>query len=242
MMIKFIPKKAPVGGSVLSDNTRDRLASVFLFLLVLTGINTLLTFCNTAHLQQLASRRPTQVQLVNGQSVVVSEKEANYRTPQVIQNFMRQWIVLTWSWDTKIDPKNRDLGRSVGNNKKVTTPTWFAASLLRQGFDEAFLKEISGIVPLDVFNGKTTSVAYINFMSQPRQVRPGQWQVDILATRIISRVGGRTTTLRLNKTYTVGVTDYPPDNIQRFEPWVQELYNLRNSGLQILDIREYKPS
>jgi len=45
----------------------------------------------------LAGDRPSFVQLVNGEALYISQRERYFRSPQVIQRFVTDWITLTYN-------------------------------------------------------------------------------------------------------------------------------------------------
>jgi hypothetical protein len=230
--------------NLLSDQTRDRLAQYFLYLVVFTSINTLLATCNAISLQNVATRRQTQVQLINGEVIMTTERDANFRSPEVMKSFLRQWIVMAWNWDVRIDPKTNDPGIKIASGR-IPTPSWYATTLLRQGLDDAVGKEMVKAIPSGVLDGSVTSATVINSMSHPRPVPGvnGQWDIDVVATRYVSRRGGTRERVALNKTYRLAATDWPPPNIGRLSEEVRMLlYGLRTPGLQIIDIKHYTPS
>jgi hypothetical protein len=236
-------KKGESTRNLISDQTRDRLAQYFLYLVIFALFNTVLATCNAISLQNMAGRRQTQVQLINGEVILTTERDANFRSPEVIKSFLRQWIVMAWNWDVRIDPKTNDPGIRTAHGR-IPTPSWYATTLLRQGLDEAITKEMLKAIPTGVLDGSVTSEVVINHMSHPKPVPGvnGQWDIHVVATRYVSRQGGVRTRVPLNKTYRLGVTDFPPPNIGRFSQEVRVLlYGLRTPALQIIDIKNFTP-
>jgi hypothetical protein len=103
----------------------------------------------------------------------------------VIQKIVSDWTTLTFNWDEKIPGTNEaDQGIRVGNNKRIPTNAWFASLLLESEFAKASLPKVAKLVPSALFSGQIRSTTIISYLSEPREIRPGEWEVDLVATRV----------------------------------------------------------
>lgn len=84
-------------------------------------------------------------QLVNGETVYLSEQDRNFRYPQVIRKVVSDWTTLTFNWEgTLAGTDQQDEGVLVkATKKKVPLNTWFASVMMEPKFAEASLKEIA---------------------------------------------------------------------------------------------------
>lgn len=215
----------------------------FVALTGLTVFNFLFLFFVGFRVNQLAQRKSTFVQLVNGSAIAVSEQEALYRHPEVIKNTVRRWSTLTFNWDGKAyGTKESDGGYKV-NNKKITTNAYSASFLLqsgKQGFRAAFLKNLGEITPSELFSGNLRSKFVIAFISNPRQTRPGEWEVDLVSTRILIYAGGQEEEIDFNRTISLRAVDIPNLPLAESSPLDFQLYEMRLAGLEIVGMSELR--
>jgi hypothetical protein len=163
---------------------------------------------------QLVARKTTFVQLVNGRALVISEQDYLYRHPEVIKNTVRQWANLTFNWDGVIlGTKELDKGHDIGTGKRVTTNAYFASFLIQQGnlgFRQTALQALADITPSRVFSGQVASKIIISYLSTPRQTKMGEWEVDMVATRVLVNLsGGADEEIPINRIFTLRAVDIP---------------------------------
>ncbi|PMB12550.1 hypothetical protein CI592_02245 [Fischerella thermalis CCMEE 5328] len=196
---------------------------------------------------QLAARKTTFVQLVNGRALVISEQDYLYRHPEVIKNTVRQWANLTFNWDGVIlGTKELDKGRDIGKGKRVTTNAYFASFLIQQGnlgFRQTALQALAEITPSRVFSGQVASKIIISYLSTPRQTKMGEWEVDMVATRVLVNLsGGADEEIPINRIFTLRAVDIPESPSLNASALEQQLYEIRSSGLEITKISEFTPN
>ena len=192
----------------------------------------------------LANRQPTMAQLINGDTIYVSEQERNWRYPEVIRKVVSDWTTLTFNWEGTIAGSDKpDEGVRVTGGGKVPLNTWFASILLEADFAEASLQEIAKLVPASIFTGQTRGVVVINYVSEPRQIAPKRWQVDMVATRLlIDRQSGSSKREAFNRTFTLETVEIPRSPLGKDASVVeQKIYEIRAAGLQIIDIAPFDP-
>ncbi len=184
------------------------------------------------------------MQLVNGRALVISEQHYLYRHPEVVKNTVRQWADLTFNWDGIIPgTKELDKGRDIGKAKRVTTNAYIASYLIqsgKEGFRNAVLEELASITPARVFNGQVRSKIIISYLSAPRQVKMGEWEVDMVATRVLVNLpGGADEEINFNRTFRLQVVDIPSPQSNDASALEQQLYEIRSAGLEITKISEF---
>lgn len=227
----------------LLPEAKNWLALCFVILTSINFFTLILHLFIASRMNSLASLRTTQVQLINGQTYYVSERETWFRYPSVIQNFVKTWAELTFNWDSKLPGTNEtDSGIKV-NSKRVPTSTYFASLLMEPEFGKASLDKIADLVPSTVFSGQVRSTIIISFLSEPREIRPGEWEIDMIATRLmVDRSLGKDERIPFNRTFRIKAVEIQTatlgDQASAFE---QKVYEIRSAGLEINKITEFNP-
>ena len=214
---------------------------------VLTGfvaLNFLFLVFVSFRINNLAARKNTFVQLNNGEALIVGEKEALYRRPEVIKNVVRQWASLTFNWDGLIlDTQKSDPGYDIGN-QKITTNAYFGSFLIEsgtKGFRQEALNLIADITPAQIFSGQARSKILIAYISTPREISIGTWEVDLISTRLIVYRNGQEEEVDFNKTFTVKAIDIPPKPPDaKSSTFERRVYDIRQAGLEITKIIDYQ--
>lgn len=232
--------------SILLDS-KDILPLCFIGLTVFSLLSFFFVLFLSFRVNQLAARKTTFVQLVNGHALVMSEQDYLYRQPEVIKNTVRQWAELTFNWDGVIPgTKELDKGRDVGKGKRITTNAYFGSFLIqagKDGFRQAALQALADITPTRVFAGQVRSKIIISYLSTPRQIKTGEWEVDMVATRVIVNLsGGADEEIAINRTFTLQAVDIPSPLAANASTLEQQLYEIRSAGLEITKITEFTPN
>jgi hypothetical protein len=201
---------------------------------------------------------PSLVQLVDGHAITTQPVDPNVRTPEVIHQFIKTSLGMMFNWSGKVQtaPSNpsptdastptntplpvlSDPGVPMGNGR-VTTQSWQASFALKEDFRDSFLQEVAKLTPADVFSGNAQSVLNIESVSDPKLVKPGEWQVDVVANLILfdgNHPEG--TPIPFNKTIFVDAIEPAQDPLpDTSTPLQKAVYQLREDGLQISLIRD----
>lgn len=237
--MKFQRFKQPA----LLPEAKNLLALCFLILTGVNILNLILHLFVAYRINSVAAMKTTQVQLVNGQTYYVSERDRLFRYSSVIQNFVKNWTELTFNWDNKIPGTNEtDSGIKV-NSKRVPTSSYFASLLMEPEFGKASLSQIAELVPNTVFSGQLRSTVIISFISEPREIRPGEWEVDMVATRLlVDRSLGKDERIPFNRTFRLKAVEIQTSPLgNQASAFEQKVYELRSAGLEINRITEFKP-
>jgi hypothetical protein len=206
----------------------------------------LIELVNFFGLRQIAnSKAPTLVELSDGESIRVSPINSDERSAATITYFVGQTMMGLLSWNAVPQNNNEsplrelklDTGVQAGANK-ITTNTWATGFALSEDFRAPFLQEIGNLTPPDVFSGDTQSILKINFLSEPKKLRRGQWSVDMVAEVIVfgsSKMLGEP--IKFNKTIFVRAIDTP--SLPKVSSTVQQTaYRVRKAGLEVYKIQD----
>ncbi|KAM3089838.1 hypothetical protein ACKFKG_32105 [Phormidesmis sp. 146-35] len=234
----------------LLPESKNLLPTCFVGLSIFVGLQTLLVLFLSVKVNDLATRKTTFVQLVDGRAVAVREEAVTYRIPDLVKNVARQWTILTWTWDSKLPGTSKpDAGQKIGSNRLPTTA--YLASFLLQGktkssgssFREESRKAIAELTPAGVFNGNTRSTILISYVSEPRTIAPGKYEVDMVATRNVIDQSGQTEEIPFNRTFTLEAVDIPRSPLGKDATDIERaVYNVREAGLEITDIKPFNPN
>ncbi|NES96470.1 MAG: hypothetical protein F6K32_14805 [Desertifilum sp. SIO1I2] len=227
----------------LLPESKNTLALCFVLLTSLVGILTIAVIFNSFSLKSLSQKKVTFVQLKDGSTASVIEADGSYREPKTIKTFVSNWVNLTWGWDGKLPGTNEpDPGIKVKNTEKVPTSTWMASLMMESEFGEASLVELAQIIPDGVFEGKTRSTAYVSYLSEPREIQKGVWEIDVIATRVVLEQGIGESRQPFNRTITVKATEVPISPLGENANLIEKTVNsMRSAGLEITKIVEYNP-
>jgi hypothetical protein len=241
MMLKSLKQ---VRRPKLLVDSKDILPLCFIGLTTFSLMSFLFLLFLSFKVNQLAARKTTFVQLVNGHSLIISEQDYLYRHPEVVKNTVRQWANLTFNWDGIIPgTKELDKGRDIGKGKRITTNAYIASFLIqsgKQGFRQAALNALAEITPSRVFGGQVRSKIIISYLSAPRQVKMGEWEVDMVATRVLVNLsGGADEEITFNRTFRLQAVDIPSEPANNDSPLERQLYEIRSAGLEITKISEF---
>ena len=185
---------------------------------------------------------PTLVQQVDGKAFTVRAADYTYREPEVIRRVVSDWATMTFTWGTLPgnQAKPADEGIEVGSGERVPSPAWAASFLLAPDFRDEFLNQLSTeVIPEGVFSGEISAVLVPQQISPPQALGEGEWQVDLMATRIIfDSINPAGTTMPFNRRIYLRAVEPPrsplPDQPTKEQ---QVVYQSLESGLQIEEIR-----
>jgi hypothetical protein len=209
-------------------------------LALFSAFNTLLFLFLAGKLHSLANKSDTFVQLVDGQIYYISERESAYRYPAVIKKVVTDWLTLTFNWESKRPGEKPDEGRQVADNQKVTSSAYQASFLLEPNFRQASLLEIAKLTPAEVFTGDVRAVIVVSYLSEPREVSVGVWELDLVATRVVVSRSGGDVSLPFNRTLKVKSVPIMTLNSNATDE-EKQIYSLRSAGLEIVDIKPFTP-
>ncbi len=210
----------------------------------------LISMSNSGQLSQLKSKSPTLVELNDGTSIRVSELGDKDRSPKALVDFVGTQMVALLSWnalpkvvENSKQNKNLELDKGVeigDKGKKVTTDTWISSFSLSEDFRVNFLKELSELVPEDIFTGNVQSALIVRHISQPLKLEKGKWSLDLVANLVFFTHGDEAhKAISFNKKVFVRAVDTPalPENASKTQ---KVAYKVRKAGMEIFKIQDLK--
>ena len=195
---------------------------------------------------------PTLVQLRDGQSVPVFEKQPYYRSNEVLKHFVSDKMssfmnasnTLIPTTIEEVENPKEDPGVTVGNSgEKITTTASQALHALSLDYRQEFKEELSKLTPQSAFDGKVQRVLVPRFIMPPvditdKKCQPKCWKVGLVAELQIS---GQNNTqakpIEFNREIFVRAVEVP-ERPKPMSGMAADIYQARNAGLEIYKIRE----
>lgn len=229
-----------------------------LFVLITLGVQGLLLLMNlvsTAYLASVAGKKPPSlVQLVDGQSIATEAVDQSFRTPMVVHRFTKDTMQMLFTWNNVPPvPVEAEAVQDSGQPQKpptdpgvrldsglITTAAWEASFGLAEDFRGEFLGVLAKLTPSDVFSGGAQSVLDIKSLSYPIPLKDGRWQLDMVANLIIfSPSNPQGKPIVFNKSIFVRAVEPLDDPLpENSTPLQRTVYGMRQSGLEVTEIRE----
>lgn len=231
-----------------------RIAIIAVMAFLMGSISLVIQFLNYGAIRRLARNEiPSLIQLSNGQTIYAKAVEPASRSDETIKQFVSDTFVGMFNWDGLIQ-KNNEQGKLVvqtdpgveikgqdnSPTRKITTRAYEAAFALsdRQGFRAAFLRRLSLLIDPEVFSGNKRVALIPHYMSPPRKIKDGKWEIDFQSTLVtFTRLdnSGRDA-ISLNKTVTVEAVTTPQNPPEDTTELALKIYKIRQSGLEITQI------
>ena len=202
-----------------------------LFALATFSLNLVTLFLLMFHgslLSQLKRQAPPRlVQLDDGSAIAVERKEYDERTPNTIRRFVGESMTLMLTWSEKMPPES----------------IWIESqALVSEDFRENFPKKIEESTLSDAFSSNlrnTQTVLIVKRIDQPKEIKDGKWQVDILANFLLVGSSDKLgKAVPFNKRIIVQVVEPPKEPLEVNSSVNRASYRLRAAGLEIAQICE----
>ncbi|MBN3922671.1 hypothetical protein [Nostoc sp. NMS4] len=218
----------------------------------MAALSLLLQFLNYGAISVLNKKQLALVQLSSGETIAARAVDPKERSDEVIKKFVSDTFITTFNWDGLVKAFNekgepitkQDTGVEVGklnnkSNSRVATRAYDAAFALseNEGFRPAFLKKLASITPTGIFNGDTQVSLIPRFISQPRQIKSGKWEIDFIGTLVtFDREYNSGKGIAFNKTVTVSSISNPEYIPANTTELAKKIYAARRAGLEITEI------
>lgn len=193
---------------------------------------------------------PTLVQLQDGQAALVAPADSKFRSDTLIKAFVEESMSQLFTWNTVSQSSDgsrqiADKGVSVGGGRKVPTRTWQASFALSNDFRETFMQEMAtSFIPAGVLSGDAQSALLIESLTEPRLVKRGVWELDMVAFIVIfdgRNPQGKATSF--NKTLVIKAVEPAVDPLpEETSPIQKAVYKTRAKGLEIDELYELSGS
>lgn len=216
--------------------------------LVMGGFGLIFGFLNFLGILYVAGKDvPSLIQLNEGRSVLVEPVDSDYRTPEVVESFVEESISQLFTWNAAAEEggsrRLADKGVEVGSGQRIPTRTWRASFAISNefGFRETFLEEMAtSFIPRGVMTGDAQSALLIDSLTEPRAIKPGVWEVNMVSFLVIfdgQNPQGKAT--EFNKTIVVQAVEPALDPLPaETSPIQKAVYETRSKGLIITEIYE----
>ncbi|ARV59392.1 hypothetical protein BZZ01_12835 [Nostocales cyanobacterium HT-58-2] len=206
-----------------------------LFVVATFGLNVLTILLLMFHgsmLQRLSGQLPQSlVQLVDGRAITIESQENLERNPETIRRFVGETMTMMFTWSGKQPPQT----------------VWQATSELLSGdLRRKFEAEITQGIPKNVSAnvvGNAESLLLVRSISQPEKIADGEWQLEIVANRLIfagynNKIGEA---IPFNKKILVRALDTQAISLPNVQnPLYSTVYRLNEARLEIYNICEIK--
>ncbi len=239
-LVELKPNKALIA---LKDTNK-----VVLSLLGLTGgllLSFLMILILLVNNNRLAAREKIFVETLNGKTQQAVEKDALFRSNEVIHEFVTNWLYLTYELDSRIpNSTEHDGGVEIEYQKeelKIPSKTYTASYAIIDGFREEFLKKFAEFVPNEFYSGEFISVLRIYHISEPIRKKDNTYHVKVMATRIDKASSGEKGGVKFNKTIVLKPIEpyrQTTDEPSAFRNFLEN--KLLKSGLLITSIENYE--
>jgi hypothetical protein len=198
-----------------------------------------LVTCN--RLSQLERRNsPTLVQLSNGNSVAAKQMPAEYRSPEVVTAFVKEWLPLAFNWDNKAAGGGTDEGQQV-EGKPVPSDVWVSTFALSEPLRAGWLKTLVTDFELSAYMKDGYSrVLVIDMMGTPKNPEPGVYTVELVGNWIKfveSDHSGES--FPWNKKITLQAVEVPLSPLgTNSAPLESAIYSVRSKGLVVTKLED----
>lgn len=215
---------------------------------ILQILTMLLVFGMGRSLHRLSNTStPTLVQTSDGRAFKANPIPGASRAPATVKAFISSILpqlfnlsgeIVTDDGETAPDPGiTLATESSNGSNQKVSTAAAAASFALSSDFRLPYLKKLAELTPPGVFTGQTKVVMVVEQVSEPEEIATGKWKLSVLAhLNVFNGNNALQKTIPFHREVVVESTSAPlmPEGETPLE---QAVYAIRQSGLQITDIR-----
>jgi hypothetical protein len=199
---------------------------------VLNVLTILLLMYHQSMLKRLSGQLPQSlVQLVDGRAITIDSQENLERNPETIRRFVGETMTMMFTW----------------SDKQPSSIVWQATSELLSGdVRRKFELETTQGIPKGVLanaGGNAESLLLIRRISQPEKIADGQWQLEIIANRLIfagsnNKIGEA---IPFNKKILIRALETQAISIPNVEnPLYSAIYRLNEARLEIANLCDIK--
>jgi hypothetical protein len=200
------------------------------------------------------ARKPTPslVQLSDGQAIKVQAIGNQDRSPEVVQHFVTDSLIMLMSWTNEIpgangEQKVPDAGALVkikDGEKRVTSSAFQASFTFGEELREELMKILAEMTPAEVFKGEVKTALKFQHVTLPTLVdknQSGKWKINVVATLLQYQQGrGDVVKIPFNKEITVQAVDTPqlPKSGKFSNELESVIYGIRQAGLEIVSMKD----
>jgi hypothetical protein len=195
---------------------------------------------------------PSLVQLSDGQAIKVQAVGNQDRSPEVVQHFVTDSLIMLMSWTNELpgtsdDKKVPDAGALVkikDGDRRITSPAFQASFTFSEDLRAELVKILAEMTPDDVFKGEIKTTLKFQHVTLPTPVdknQSGKWKINVVAT-LLQYQQGRADIVKIpfNKEIVVQAIDTPQlPKSGKFSNELESLvYGIRQAGLEIVSMKD----
>ncbi|WP_234419878.1 hypothetical protein [Nodularia spumigena] len=232
------------------DSVTTKFGIITLAAFSLALLSLITQFLNYGAIRRLNNQEfPTLVQLSSGETIRAQSVASTERSNEVIKKFVSDTFIRMFNWDGLVQTFN-EKGEAVtkpddgipikeGSRDRITSRAYEASFAIteREDFRASFLRKLAEMTPNTVFSGDSQVSLIPRFISEPRRLRDGRWEIDFIATLVtFSRNNNAGEGIAFNKTITVEAITTPQNLPDETTYLAKKIYAARKSGLEITQI------
>jgi hypothetical protein len=195
---------------------------------------------------------PSLVQLSDGQAIKVQAVGNQDRSPEVVQHFVTDSLIMLMSWTNELpgasdDKKVPDAGALVkikDGDRRITSPAFQASFTFSEELRAELVKILAEMTPDGVFKGEIKTTLKFQHVTLPTLVdkdQAGKWKINVVAT-LLQYQQGRADIIKIpfNKEIVVQAIDTPQlPKSGKFSNELESLvYSIRQAGLEIVSMKD----
>ena len=195
---------------------------------------------------------PSLVQLSDGQAIKVQAVGNKDRSPEVVQQFVTDSLIMLMSWtneipggsDEKKIPDSGALVKIKEGNRRITSPAFQATFTFSEDLRAELVKILAEMTPDGVFKGEIKTTLKFQHVTLPNPVdkdQSGKWKINVVAT-LLQYQQGRADIVKIpfNKEIVVQAVDTPelPKSGKFSNEFESLVYSIRQAGLEIVSMKD----
>lgn len=213
-----------------------------------TALLAVLLVVNLGHLysfKSLREQRSTFVQTLDGDAVLATPVDANFRSDALILGAVNDWLVGSLTWNGTYDGED-DEGVLLASDRNTRVPTdvYHLQQFLSPNLREGFLRSLSAAIdPRKVLDGSLDAYVEVGYLSTPQRQDDSTFKVNVVAEWIVNdrsnnQVAPTRTVIPFNRTIVLRPI-VPPRSLLSDLTTAQSLaFNMQKNGLQIVSIQD----
>lgn len=230
-----IPLKRPSSKWVLPLLTLGNTAAV-----------TMLVLLNVGHLYSFKSireQRSTFVQTIDGEALLTSAVDPNFRSDALILGAVNDWLVGSLTWNgTYEGEEDEGMLLASDRNTRVPTDVYHLQQFLRTNLREGFLRSLSeAIDSRKVLDGSVEAYVELQYISTPERHEDGTFAVNVIAEWVINNFAGdrqvpTQTVIPFNRVIRLRSVVPPRSLLTDLTPAQRLAFTMQKNGLQVIAI------
>lgn len=192
---------------------------------------------------------PALVQMADGSGIPVKAESSTYRSPVVINEFVKDYLAMALNWSNKLTTpdgkEEKDKGLMV-NAVIYPTGVVVASYLMEENFGQQWLASIAQDKRNPVTSYMDTQRRRFimpKFISEPIEIKPGVYSVDVIAAWYdIKPQDNSGVILPYKKTFILQAVQRTIDIPSGLsDAFTKAIYRAAGKGLQVQEIRPFQP-